>query len=67
MVSLPKETLQLLGLQEGSEVGVAVDKEQAQIVIRKTAQLGVGIDHEFAKQVDEFIERYRPTLEALAK
>ena len=29
--------------------------------------LAVGVDETFAKQVDEFIQEYRPALEALAK
>ena len=67
VVSLPRESLNLLGLQDGSEVDVAVDEEQAQIIIKKSPAFAVRIDPEFAKQVDEFIEKYRPALEALAK
>ena len=67
VISLPKESIQLLGLQEGSEVSVAVDQEQGRIVIEPAATALTNIDETFAQQLDEFIEQYRPALEALAK
>jgi putative addiction module antidote len=67
VISLPKESIQLLGLQEGSEVSVAVDQEQGRIVIEPAATQLADIDENFAQQLEDFIEQYRPALEALAK
>lgn len=69
VVSLPKEALEFLHLTEGTDVAVELDRENRQIVI-KPAELPVaiaGVDDEFARQVAEFIETYRPALKALAK
>ena len=66
VVSLPKEMLDTLNLQEGGNVSVELDDEHQQILISpvKTAN---GVDESFAKQVADFIDEYRPALEALAK
>jgi putative addiction module antidote len=66
VVSLSKETLEALGLEEGSEVSVTEDRKRRRIVITPRAAEVAGIDEEFAAQVTDFIERYRPALEALA-
>ena len=67
VVSLPKESIQLLGLHEGSEVSISVNQEGKHIVIEPAASSLAQIDETFARQLDEFIEQYRPALEALAK
>ncbi len=67
VVSLPKDALDFLGITEGSEVTIELDKEQQRLVIAPTQPEVSVIDEEFARQVSEFIERYRPALEALAK
>lgn len=67
VISLPKESMKQLGLHEGSEVSVAVDQEHGQIIIQPAAPTLAGIDETFAQQLDDFIEQYRPALEALAK
>ena len=67
VISLPRESLQLLGLQEGSEVNVAVDQDEGHIIIERAHPLLADIDPTFANQLNEFIEQYRPALEALAK
>ena len=67
VISLPRESLQQLGLQEGSEVNVAVDQEEGRIIIERTKPPLVNIDADFAQQLNDFIENYRPALEALAK
>jgi len=59
--------LELLGLREGSEVSIEVDRERKRIIITPVAMTLPGVDAEFARQVKEFIEQYRPALEALAK
>ncbi|HXF69068.1 MAG TPA: AbrB/MazE/SpoVT family DNA-binding domain-containing protein [Thermoflexus sp.] len=67
VVSLPKDALELLGLREGSEVSVEVDRERRRIIITPVGSALPGVDEEFARQVAEFIEQYRPALEALAR
>jgi putative addiction module antidote len=67
VISLPRELLQQLGLREGSEVNIAIDQEAGRIIIERTQNLLAGIDAEFAQQLNDFIEQYRPALEALAK
>ena len=67
VISLPRESLQLLGLQEGSEVNVAVDQDEGRIIIERAQSNLVDIDANFAQQLDNFIEQYRPALEALAE
>lgn len=65
VISLPKEMMAALGLLDGSEVSVTL--EDGKIIIRLVKQNASGVDEEFARQVAEFIEEYRPALEALAK
>ena len=69
VISLPKEALSLLGISEGSDVSVDLDREKRQIVISPAVEplAVIGVDEEFARQVAEFIDQYRPALEALAK
>ncbi|NJN53309.1 MAG: AbrB/MazE/SpoVT family DNA-binding domain-containing protein [Anaerolineae bacterium] len=67
VVSLPKESIELIGLQEGSEISLTVDENHGRIVIEPARPQLAGIDAEFAQQLNDFIEQYRPALEALAK
>ena len=68
VVSLPKNMLEPLGMNEGSDVSVELDREKRQIVIRAVEKPATpGINEEFARQVSEFIDEYRPALEALAR
>jgi putative addiction module antidote len=67
VVSLPKDVLEPLGVVEGADVSVELDKENRQIVIRPVEMtIAGGVDETFARQVAEFIAEYRPALEALA-
>jgi antitoxin MazE len=68
VISLPKDALEFLGLSEGAAVSVDLDRETRRIVITPLeAPLAIaGVDKTFARQVSEFIEQYRPALEALA-
>jgi antitoxin MazE len=67
VVSLPKDVLEPLGMGDGTDVQVELDRENRQIVIRPVeAPIAGTIDVEFARQVAEFIAEYRPALEALA-
>ena len=67
VVSLPKEMLDALALSEGGEVSVELDTEHGHILITPVVAEETGVDAEFAKQVADFIEEYRPALDALAK
>lgn len=67
VVSLPKEMLDALDLTEGEAVSVELDAEGGRIVIAPAPAEAEGVDAEFAAQVAEFIEEYRPALEALAQ
>ena len=67
VVSLPGEAMEQLGLGEGSEVVVEVDRENGRLLIYPSETELEGVDKNFARQVDEFIEAYRPALEELAK
>ncbi|MFZ5818286.1 MAG: AbrB/MazE/SpoVT family DNA-binding domain-containing protein [Chloroflexota bacterium] len=69
VVSLPRDVFEPIGLAEGAEVSVELDREKGQIVIRpvELPVAGAGIDQEFARQVSEFIAAYRPALESLSR
>jgi antitoxin MazE len=67
VVSLPKDSLDFLGLAEGSEVSVELDRERRQVIIAPVDRALPGVDETFAQQVAEFIEQYRPALKALAR
>jgi hypothetical protein len=61
--------LELLGISEGAKVSVNLDRENRRIIISPARQSLVilGVDEAFAQQVAEFVEQYRPALEALSK
>jgi antitoxin MazE len=67
VISLPREVLEPLGMSDGSDVSVELDRKNGQILIRPTSLAAVGVDETFAKQVNEFIAEYRPALDALSK
>ena len=67
VVPLPRAFLQVLKLEEGSEVSVCLDRERGVIVVAPATKALAGVDAEFGHQVAEFIEEYRPALEALAR
>ena len=68
VVSLPKDIIEPLGVSEGTDVSVELDREKGQVIIRPVEQPVVGkIDADFARQLAEFIEEYRPALEALSR
>ena len=67
VISLPRESIEMLGLEEGSEVSITVDEQHRRIIIEPAAVKLAHIDSDFAQQLGDFIEQYRPALEALAK
>jgi antitoxin MazE len=68
VVSLPKDITEPLGVSEGMDVSVELDRENQQIIIRPTEHPITGdVTEDFARQLADFIEVYRPALEALAR
>jgi len=69
VVSLPRDALELLGIREGTEVSIDLDRENKKIVIETVEDplATAGVDEVFAQQVAEFIEQYRPALESLSR
>ena len=66
VVSIPREMLDNLGLDDGSDVSVELDMNTHQIIIRPAQRSLAGVNQVFARQLAEFIEEYRTALEALA-
>jgi len=68
VISLPKDVIEPLGVIEGGNVSIELDRLNRQIIIRPVELPGAGnIDKDFVRQVADFINEYRPALEALAK
>jgi putative addiction module antidote len=69
VLSLPKEVLEGLGVKDGENVSLQLDRQKRQVIITPAEKpLAVaGVDEDFARQLDKFIEEYRPALEELAK
>ena len=66
VMALPTSFLRVLNLEQGSEVCVTLDKEREVIVVAPAMKALPDVDADFARQVGEIIEEYRPALEALA-
>jgi antitoxin MazE len=69
VISIPKDVLEQLGISEGSEVSLELNREKRQIVISlaESPYAVAGVGEQFAQQVAEFISQYRPALEELAR
>jgi len=69
VISLPREAMEYLNIHEGAEIELNLDRENRQLIIKPVEMPYAisGVDEKFAHQVAEFIEQYRPALEALAK
>jgi putative addiction module antidote len=67
VVSIPREMLESLGVGDGADVSIELDAATRQIIIRPVPRAVAGVDEVFARQVAEFIDEYRPALEALAR
>ena len=69
VLSLPKEILDNLGLKVGESINLELDREQRRVILTPVEKpLAIaGVNEDFASQVDEFIQQYRPALEELAK
>lgn len=62
-VTIPKKSLEELGLKIGDSVSIEVDKQKRVVIISPLLR----VDKELMDWTEKFIERYRPALEALAK
>lgn len=69
VLSLPKEVLDELDIKDGDRVNLNLDPDHRRAYITPVEKplTAAGVDEEFARQVDEFIENYRPALDELAK
>lgn len=69
VLSLPREILEGLGLANGEKVSLELDRQHRRVILTPVEKplATVGVDEEFAHQVNDFIEHYRPALEELAK
>ncbi len=69
VLSLPKEILDGLGLADGENVSLEYDHQKKRVILTPAEKpmAVAGVDENFAYQVNEFIEHYRPALEELAK
>lgn len=69
VLSMPKEYLESLGVAVGDELTLQLDHARKRLILvpmEKEIEKA-GIDEAFANQVTEFIDRYRPALEELAR
>lgn len=69
VVSLPREALEYLDIQEGTQVEVNLDRENRQVILKPVEKpvAVASVDEKFAHQVAEFIEQYRSALETLSR
>lgn len=69
VLSLPKEILTELGLADGQKVSLELDRKHKRVILTAWEKpLSVtSVDAEFARQLNEFIDQYRPALQELAK
>ena len=69
VLSLPKEVLDDLGIKDGEKVNLVLDHEGRRVIISPVeGPVAIaGVNEEFARQVDAFIQQYRPALDELAK
>ncbi len=62
-VTIPKKSLEELGLKIGDRVALSIDKKERRVIIEPS----VVVDRELVTWTKQFIEKYRPALEALAR
>lgn len=69
VLSLPKEVLDDLGIKDGESVNLELDHQQRRVIITPVEKpiAIAGVNEGFARQVDAFIQQYRPALDELAK
>lgn len=69
VVSLPKDAIEEMQISEGSVISIYYDRVTKKLIVEliRPDQAVEGVDEEFAKQVSDFIEEYKPALDELAK
>lgn len=69
VVSIPKDAIEEMKISEGSLINVYYDRATKKLIVEpiETGQAVEGVDEEFAKQISDFIEEYKPALDELAK
>lgn len=69
VLSLPKQVLDDLGIKGGESINLELDRKQRRVIITPVEKpiAIAGVNEEFGRQVNEFIQQYRPALEELAK
>ncbi len=67
-ISIPKEVIEKLQLTLGTQVEIKVDEKAKKIILEPFVHQSIqdSVDKEFVSQVNDFIERYKPALKALA-
>ena len=63
-VTIPKKSLEELEFKIGDRVNVDVDRKNRAFIVRAR---DVKADRELVNWTNDFIEKYRPALEALAR
>ena len=61
--------LEVLGIKDGATVNLELDRGQRRLIISPGEEptADAGVKQEFTRQVDAFIQQYRPALQELAK
>lgn len=69
VLSLPREMLDSLGVKNGESVNLELDPKRRRLIVSplKKDQTMRGLDEDFVHQVNDFIEKYKPALDELAK
>ncbi len=69
VLSLPREVLGSLGVINGESVNLELDQKRRRLIISplKKDQTMKSLDENFVHQVNDFIEKYKPALDELAK
>lgn len=65
VVTIPEEVLKTMGLKAGDEVVLKAKKDRIELL--PTQKNRIHISQDFAKWTEEFITRYKSTLDELAK
>jgi putative addiction module antidote len=67
VVSIPLEALEALDLDTGDQVNVVADPDRRRIIITPSAAVAGGKELKIREQLEQFVERYGPALERLAR
>lgn len=65
-ITLPPDALTRMGVSEGSEVEVTEDVDTGTLTLRAADADLANVDLKLMRHLAEFVERYRPELEALS-